>query len=460
MLNFIKQNKNSSAMKFSAMVFLFISVFLLSCPVVVHADPITFSAGQAFAAYAQAYGMEAGVGFQFDNSSVADRTTIFVNEFDEWQQHKVDVSNGTYVAKSVDTWESTYEDDVEYFETYGAAFINGTTDVGSGSYYTMMRFNQAIADELNQFYNWFLNKLGLNYSHSTGKFGDSSGEFSSPITFSTSFDFYHVPENSSFSPGYWNNYGDMYYRANQPETYYAFVNHSPYPSVVVVCRTVGSCYGYYLNNSYTFTDRIQTPSSSFDSSFSSFYYFFATAGNGPSSVNSDIPFYSDLSSALTSASAFFSTSSSFSSAFIDPYLPTLDVGISIPDVSDSDYIAEPVETVIGIPWDDLYSQDDAIEEIAPLIATQAVSGTFELVEELAVPAPPDVQIPFLPVNLPSFSLGLSGIWHYVREWVGSLRSFMSVCFTVWAGLPYAMVVPVYASAVIVIVLGIYKRFFT
>lgn len=54
--------------------------------------------------------------------------------------------------------------------------------------------------------------------------------------------------------------------------------------------------------------------------------------------------------------------------------------------------------------------------------------------------------------------GFHSIWHYVVAWVGSLGAWLSTMFTIWSGLPASMVVPVYATAVIVIVLGMLKRF--
>lgn len=53
----------------------------------------------------------------------------------------------------------------------------------------------------------------------------------------------------------------------------------------------------------------------------------------------------------------------------------------------------------------------------------------------------------------------ASIWHYVIAWVGSLGPWLSTMFIIWSGLPYAMVLPVYATAAIVVVIGIYRRFF-
>lgn len=55
--------------------------------------------------------------------------------------------------------------------------------------------------------------------------------------------------------------------------------------------------------------------------------------------------------------------------------------------------------------------------------------------------------------------GFPSIWHYVVSWVGSLAPWLATMFTIWNGLPASMVIPVYATAVIVIVIGMYRRFF-
>lgn len=61
--------------------------------------------------------------------------------------------------------------------------------------------------------------------------------------------------------------------------------------------------------------------------------------------------------------------------------------------------------------------------------------------------------------LPSFDFNFKGIWYYVVQWVRSISTWMTTMFNVWSGLPVAMVYPVWATAVIVIVIGVYRRFF-
>lgn len=459
-LNKIKQNKNTSAMVFSAMVILIIAVFLLSVPVPVLADPLAYTAGMAFSAYAEAYGMAAGAGYDFINTSASDRTSIFLGEFDEWQaaKHSADSS---YTPVSISDWESAHESDVSYEKSYGGPFLNGTSTIGDPAFYTCMKFNSVIANELNDFYNWFLDKLG--FVQADGGFTGTSGKFDAPVVVYNSSTVYLPPNtdvgsfsylcsisNSTYSYSYVTDTVVACVFCYDPSGFSApcCASLSSVPSSLWAVARDGGNYGGY---GITY----------FESSVN--LYVNANAGYRNVSVYDPglLPVYPSYESALSALQSYFFEGVSSKSVSLLPYSPKLvDEVISIPDVTSQDYVAEPVETVIGIPWDDLYADQDAIELVAPLVAEQAVGGTLELVEEVAAPIPPtDVQIPFLPVNLPSFALGLSGIWHYVREWVGSLRSFMGVLFGIWNGLPYAMIVPVWASAVIVIVLGIYKRFF-
>lgn len=158
--------------------------------------------------------------------------------------------------------------------------------------------------------------------------------------------------------------------------------------------------------------------------------------------------------------------------------------VILPDTSDPDYVPRPVtiETNIPVPSrftdpsDPLYDPDPLPADIAnalmPIGAQQVVEDTLEVSQPQVDPdpvpdpepgpspdAPVEVVTPLLPVSFPSFNFSLSGIWHYVVEWVGTLGSWFSMVFTIWSHLPYAFVVPVYATAVVVIVLGVYKRFF-
>ncbi len=59
---------------------------------------------------------------------------------------------------------------------------------------------------------------------------------------------------------------------------------------------------------------------------------------------------------------------------------------------------------------------------------------------------------------PGFGVGFNSIWHYVVEWLSYIGGFLSLVLNVWSVLPYGMVVPVYASVVLILYFGIYRKF--
>lgn len=143
----------------------------------------------------------------------------------------------------------------------------------------------------------------------------------------------------------------------------------------------------------------------------------------------------------------------------------------IPIVSDPDYSPVAVEIITDVPWDnddygDVFPLPDLnFESLVSDITDSISANDFALladpnpVDPDPVPPASEVFTPIFTPDYPSFNFNFSGIWHYVREWVQSLGSWFSIMFSVWASLPFAMVVPVYATAVVVIVLGVYRRFF-
>lgn len=50
-------------------------------------------------------------------------------------------------------------------------------------------------------------------------------------------------------------------------------------------------------------------------------------------------------------------------------------------------------------------------------------------------------------------------WHYVTEWIASIRSFVMFTLSIWGVLPSAMVLPVWAMLVIVITFALFKKLF-
>lgn len=203
------------------------------------------------------------------------------------------------------------------------------------------------------------------------------------------------------------------------------------------------------------------------SSSSDGYYFTSASSSAPLTVDSDIPFYPSLSDALAGFSDDVSDariqlrpSDKYNEGLKDGTGKTLDKGdVYIPDVTAEGYQPDVLTGTWNIPWQDSFadSLDDVLAKLKELV------NANEPVLELDVTAPDPVVIPFLPPSgiddLPSFDFNLSGIWHYVVDWVGSIGSGFSLISSAWSALPYAMVIPIYASSVVVIVVGVWRRFF-
>lgn len=452
-----KQNKNTCSVLISIICFISLFFSWISIATVPAWALVDVAVESAFAAWASAYGLQAGAGFDYANMTVEARNEFFGDQFDLWQQSMHD-SDSSYTPVSCSDFVNAHVEDVEYTEQFGIPISPG----GVGAYYTSLKFNSAIADGLNKFWNWFCESVGL-VRQPDGGFAGVSGTFDSAINLSStiispaptpiteagwSYTYFKYPQSDTYttlgayitdlsSPVY---YFTWYTRVGNYDAYYVrYVSGSPFRCIV--------------------RENVLGGNAVLDSS-SGLYIATPPYGIGTGMVPSpDVPNAGTNYSGALSELASYVDGTPLPSISLVPYNDK--TVISIPDVEDQDYIAEPVETVIGIPWDDLYRDPtDAIEMIAPIAEVQAIDNTFELVEEAVAPLPPtEFFSPLLPVNLPSFNFNFSGIWHYVVDWINSLRSWFSLMFSVWSGLPYAMVVPVYASAVVVIVVGMYRRFF-
>lgn len=181
--------------------------------------------------------------------------------------------------------------------------------------------------------------------------------------------------------------------------------------------------------------------------------------------NGDYVLYSrsDYTSELASVASFSPQSLTGSVADTGPNL--LD---QIDDQTDSNtkvWVTDPVISDLVNP-----SLDSFLENLTNRILTgaQDLSG----VQAQEATAQPEVSsdsdepsltptgfLPYLPSLLDNIAGIFSSIWQYVVNWVSSISPFLTLMQTVWSKLPYAMVLPVYASAVVVIVLGMWRRFF-
>lgn len=169
-----------------------------------------------------------------------------------------------------------------------------------------------------------------------------------------------------------------------------------------------------------------------------------------------VPYYASLSDAITAfLDNVIDSDPVNSSIAVAPKEKVRqgDGDIYIPDPTANDYIPQSLYIPTNVPYVDTDSKDNVLDKILEqLLANDDVTDLTDAIS----PAP--VISPYIPFNIPSFNFNFSGIWHYVIEWVGSLGSGLSFFGSTWSNIPYAMVVPVYATAVIVIVTSIFKRF--
>ena len=219
--------------------------------------------------------------------------------------------------------------------------------------------------------------------------------------------------------------------------------------------------------------------------------YYGLAGYLTNVNSTELVVFPDLATALSQFQIFsnnnYSPVTTSESISIEPTIYIGDplhnpLEITVPDVSDPNYVPQPKRITTTIPWNPDWgdplpdgvstpeygipypiTDPEILNDAVPAIWESIVSDGLEL-QDAPDPvepgsSPSEVYVPFLPITLPSFNFSLSGIWHYVRDWVTSLGSWFTMVFTIWASLPYAIVVPVYATAVIIVVLGVYKRFF-
>lgn len=118
------------------------------------------------------------------------------------------------------------------------------------------------------------------------------------------------------------------------------------------------------------------------------------------------------------------------------------------------------EPLVSTPVDDYNTQSlgffASIAKVLGDIKTAIIELPQRIADALA-PAPMDDGA-FNAMGGHLGNLHFSSIWHYVIEFVGTLGAGLALFGSIWSTLPYALVVPIYASAVVVIVVTVYKRY--
>lgn len=145
-----------------------------------------------------------------------------------------------------------------------------------------------------------------------------------------------------------------------------------------------------------------------------------------------------------------------------------DVYISTPDLTYTDSATASSQILQSVINNNTITSSSSVD-LSDLIDTQAqiltnttaISGSLSQTLAAVQAIASDIVsfISSLPSYLSQFGGKFASIWYYVVNWVTSLSPFFVLISGVWSHLPAAMVLPVYASAVICVVLGMYKRFF-
>lgn len=441
---------------------IFFSVLILVACVPIQAfavDPVSAATmANAFAQAITAYGASHGVSMTFD---VANTDGIGEGVHDLWEQFKADMESDqdysgpaieTFDTMSVSTWATLYK---KIGNKVGIDLTSEIKSVFDGFWNWLLSGPAEMTKVDNQYYQWTLNE----------------NDTVSPIVVGD-YQTYFIDGNrviyirNSFS---WANLTGNVWTVNVPYPSFAYLYDYGTGIQITLLSTISGGTAYLVfpyNTSYN-------SSATYGSNVSPGWYQAYPLGSFSYGgvLSSLLPIYSSF--IRPSGSINTSVTSSGDTVSIQPYVgDTVPQDVYIPDNQDVNYEPVAVEIPLDVSWDDSLFGDgtDTLTDAHAEAITNSLSDTIVQSDtktlELADTANPPVNsgvdtfnsvLPF--VDLPSFQFNFSGIWHYVREWVSSLGAWLTTMFTIWNGLPYAIVVPVYASAVIVIVLGVYKRFF-
>lgn len=438
----------------------FFSVLILVACVPIQAfavDPVSAATmANAFAQAITAYGASQGVSMTFD---VANTDGIGEGVHDLWEQFKADMeSDQDYSGPAIETF------DTMSVSTWATLYKKIGNKVG-------IDLTSEIKSVFDGFWNWLLSgpaemtKVDNAYAWNR----DSSGNVvpvqvvNDLYAVINGYMLYPLPISRELNDG---SVQTLYTSLNDTYGLVVYVpigsNIVPYCLVVSLSNTQ---FQYWLDSgsrSFAMLDR-------------GWYYVPYQAGVGGSFPALNQTYDGTSTSPYSYFGSYDPTNISTGSNALDirPYVgDAVPQNVYIPDNEDVNYQPVAVEIPLDINWDDSLfgdgidtltdAQAEAITNTLSDTIVQSDTKTLELADTANPPVSSGVDtfhsvLPF--VDLPSFQFNFSGIWHYVREWVSSLGAWLTTMFTIWNGLPYAIVVPVYASAVIVIVLGVYKRFF-
>lgn len=358
---------------------------------------------------------------------------------------------------AIDAWADTYANSVLPF---------GTPIDGSDIIHLAIELKPAVVEWYDNFANWLLGvKMGVpsdsGHYHTSGSFANNN--ISSINGEPEAGTMLLMPQCDGTASGVvTNGYpltsasgGSYYWATNVPDVFAFYYRPAGgYGDIVLVSKN-SSMLGYrvwYNGNGLNTFSNIQSYRNDYYYIDTQFYTTYQWLSN-----NSGLPSFENLNSGLEYFVGNYEASSGSSAIALAPKQKVRDNNgdIYIPQPSDINYVPEGINVPTNIEYSPSNSSTDNLTDILDKIIEQ--TSPWDLADSIT---PSPVTSPFIPFNLPSFNFNFSGIWHYVVSWIGSLRSGFAFISSCWSALPYQMIIPIYASAVVVIVIGTYKRFFT
>lgn len=425
---------------------------------------------------ADAYGMSYGIGTTYDVTSTNGVTESFQGLWDDFSAYQT--SQGKPSKTLSETWVTMQARNENMAQRY-----EGTYEHQSGNF-VAYDYDEESASVFDEFWNWLLKiHVGLTVEDNQYQWNTDSetGEVQTE-TVSTSTEYQFLPIsviptglttdeicrqgtrvcaeiNDRFSAEY-------FIAITNAEQGYAYCTGDGGSQIYAITSSNGATASFICKQTNAEDGTVTYPVHQTYQSmrhWNAYFKQFSASYTDMEVMNA--PYYDDSDTAILAFVDWNGVNETTVTASINPYR---NATITLPDISAEDYTPVAVTIPTSQNWnDERYGDifplpDDSLANLVDDSLELASTNELELIVDEAIidPIVPSPEYnPLLPSNLPSFNFSFSGIWHYVVEWVATLGDWFTAMFSMWSALPYAMVLPVYATAVIVIVLGVYKRFF-
>lgn len=454
-----------------------VSVVVFSISVPVSADPAEVLDDAALVAgMIEAYGQYYGADLQFVAENAQSAQGLVVQLYQEYTSSVADPMTMAALASAA----------------VAAGVFVASNDFVQDQRYIAYNYSSAIAGYLDDFWNWVLSdKLGLSRKE--------DGTFNSDDLVLNPAPLYSVLGNATINGYNLYNLGNgplkftTYSDINDPHVHTEHIFYGSgnvYASAYVASGgSVAWCFYSFVSGNTVIRELVRSPGSTTSNSYNlsslnrGIYYYngsiasYNTANTTGSSIfvdtNLDPLFYNSYANSVVPSTRFKMVTG------VDPVisytnqaainLSAFDSAIPLPDVDAAEYVPTPLTITTNIPWvGDVPVSPSAIEDFNSLsesvldsmadnsLALQTVQTPDGIVDG-GVNEPTNSSYSFTVDGL-NFDFHFSDLWHYVLDWLSCITPFIALLKTVWGFLPYCMVVPVWATAVIVLVFGVYRRF--